>query len=206
MKPPFRVILPEVKQGGVEEPDELADNHSMFTTNRSPTKQIVLALVGAFLNLNLLDSSVSAGETRLDVSQIIVKSDAESILGETVTNPNPRNGDGKDGYYSKCNYYGITREKKLVIRLQQPGPGAIDPQQELDLLAASTGPMKTVEGLGEKAQMTSEGGQTGAASRVLMLYVIKGNTFITVGVGGFPDDDAALDKAKGVAQKLIERL
>jgi hypothetical protein len=163
----------------------------------------LISIIAGFIALPL--SPILAGDTRVDVSQIISKSDAESILGQAVIDPSPRNGEGKDGYYSKCNYYGVSRDKKLVIRLQQPGSGAIDAQQEFDLLGATTGPMTAVEGVGEKAEMSSEGGETGVASRILMLYVVKGNAFITIGIGGF-NDDVALDKAKNVAQKVIERL
>ena len=50
------------------------------------------------------------------------------------------------------------------------------------------------------------GGESGNASRVLMLYVVKGNAFLTIGVSGFANDAVALEKAKSVAQKLVERL
>ena len=39
-----------------------------------------------------------------------------------------------------------------------------------------------------------------------MLYVVKGNAFLTVGLGGFVDDAIALEKAKTVAQKIVEHL
>jgi hypothetical protein len=38
-----------------------------------------------------------------------------------------------------------------------------------------------------------------------MLYVVKGNALITVGLGGF-DDDVAGEKAKSVAQKILAQL
>jgi hypothetical protein len=49
-------------------------------------------------------------------------------------------------------------------------------------------------------------GDSGFASRVLMLYVVKGNAFLTIGLSGFADDAVALEKAKTIAQKVIERL
>jgi hypothetical protein len=39
-----------------------------------------------------------------------------------------------------------------------------------------------------------------------MLYVVKGNALLTIGLGGFMDDAVALEKAKTVAQKLLEHL
>ncbi|HEV3244598.1 MAG TPA: hypothetical protein VGZ31_09320 [Chthoniobacterales bacterium] len=163
-------------------------------------------LIGAvFLAIGLANMVVAA-DSRPDVSQIINKTEASAVLGEPVKDPSPRSGDGTDGYYSKCNYYSVSRGKSLIIRLQLPGPNAIGPQQELRLLAAANGAMEKVSGLGDVAQMSTSGGDSGFASRVLMLYVAKGNAFLTIGLGGFVDDAIALEKAKTVAQKLLEQL
>jgi hypothetical protein len=163
-------------------------------------------LIGALFLATGLTVTVLAADSRPDVSQIINKTEASAILGEPVKEPSPRSGDGTDGYYSKCNYYSVNRGKSLIIRLQVPGPSAIGPQQELQLLAAANGAMEKVSGLGDVAQMSASGGESGFASRVLMLYVAKGNVFLTIGLGGFADDAIALEKAKTVAQKLLEHL
>jgi hypothetical protein len=39
-----------------------------------------------------------------------------------------------------------------------------------------------------------------------MLYVVKGKSFITIGIGGMADEVAALEKAKQVAQKILAQL
>ena len=163
-------------------------------------------MIGAVCLAIGLTSMVVAADSRPDVSQIINKTEASAVLGEPVKDPSPRSGDGTDGYYSKCNYYSVSRGKSLIIRLQLPGPNAIGPQQELRLLAAANGAMEKVSGLGDVAQMSTSGGDSGFASRVLMLYVAKGNAFLTIGLGGFVDDAIALEKAKTVAQKLLEHL
>jgi hypothetical protein len=46
-------------------------------------------------------------------------------------------------------------------------------------------------------------GDSGFASRVLMLYVVKGNAFLTIGLSGFADDAVALEKAKRSRKKLL---
>jgi hypothetical protein len=153
-----------------------------------------------------LTSAILAADSRPDVAQIITKTDATEILSEPVKDPSPRSGDGADGYYSKCNYYTVRRAKSLVIRLQLPGPNAIPPRSQLDLLVEANGTMEKVSGIGDTAQMSISSGDSGPASRVLMLYVAKGNAFLTIGLGGFADDAVALEKAKTVAQKLLERL
>ena len=147
-----------------------------------------------------------AADSKIDVSRIIDKSQAALTLGEPVKNPTPRNGEGEDGYYSKCNYYGTSKARSLVIRLHIPSAGSTEPQKQLQLIAATNGEMQNVPGLGDAAQTFSSGGETGAASRLLMLYVVKDNAFLMVGLSGFADDAVALAKAKTVAQKIIEHL
>ena len=158
-----------------------------------------------FLAAGLTNSSLGT-DNRPDVAQILTKSDAAEILGESVRKPSPRSGEGADGYYSKCNYYSTRHGKSLVIRLQLPGPNAISADKELQLVAAANGSMEDIPGVGDAAQMFTAGGEGGFASRVLMLYVVKGNAFLTIGVSGFANDATALDKAKAVAQKLLEHL
>src|SRR6267378_5258375 len=162
-------------------------------------------LIGALFLAVSLTKIVMAADSRPDVAQIINKAEASAILGEPVKDPSQRSGDGTDGYYSKCNYYSVRRGKALLIRLQVPGPNAIGPQKELQLLAAANGTMEKVSDVGDAAQMFN-GRESGFASRMLMLYVAKGNTFLTVGLAGFGDDAVALEKAKAVAQKLLEHL
>jgi len=164
-------------------------------------------LIGVLvLASGLTNTVLAAADSRPDVGQIITKTEAAAILGEPVKDPSPRSGDGGDGYYSKCNYYTVKRGKSLIIRLQVPGPNAIGPQKELELLTAANGAMEKISGVGDVAQMSAGGGDGGFASRVLMLYVAKGNAFLTIGLGGFVDDAVALEKAKTVAQKLLEHL
>lgn len=167
---------------------------------------LIRKLIGVFVvGASLTNASVAAG-ARPDVARIITKEEAADILGEPVKDPTPRSGEGADGYYSKCNYYSVHHAKSLVIRLQLPGPNAIAPDKELQLIAAANGSTESVSGVGDAAQMSTAGGDSGFASRVLMLYVAKGGAFLTIGVSGFANDAVALEKAKTVAQKLLERL
>jgi len=94
----------------------------------------------------------------------------------------------------------------LVIRFQLAGPNAINPQQELELLVAANGSGKKISGLGDAAQTSVDSSDAGLASHILMLYVVKGNAFLTIGLGGFTDDSGALERAKSVAQELLAHL
>jgi hypothetical protein len=145
-----------------------------------------------------------AAEGRVDVSQIIDKAAAESILEEPVKAPAARNVDGTDGYYSKCNYYSANARRRLVLRVYQAAPG-FDPQKELEALAETAGAMRAISGLGDKARMSS-GVPGGLPSQVVMLYVVQGNSLITVGISGVEDETVAAEKVKDVAQRILSRL
>ena len=158
----------------------------------------------------LLVSSLSwigstwAQEKRINVSEIINKTEAEAILEEPVKTPAPRNVEGNDGYYSKCNYYGAKSGKTLILRVYEAKPG-FDPQKELEMVAENTGAMRAISGLGDKARISS-GTEGGLPPNVVILYVVKGSALITIGIGGLDDEAVAGEKAKAVAQKILAQL
>jgi hypothetical protein len=148
--------------------------------------------------------AVIAADQHIDVSRVVNQATAESILGEPVKVATPRNMDGNDGYYSKCNYYTVKPGKTLIIRVYQAVLGA-DAQAALQGVSDSTGAMTMISGLGDRASLSS-GADSGLPPHVVMLYVVKSNVLITVGISGFDDDALALEKAKTVAQKLLAGL
>ena len=160
-----------------------------------------LALIVSLLTISLL-----AAEKPIDVSAIVPKAEAEKILGEPVRNPTPLNVNGKDGYYSKCNYYGTKSARSLLLRVRQASEGSVDPLTEFDQVASSGGKMKPIEGLGDKAGMFNGAPENGLPANVIMLYVVKGRSFITIGISGMADEVAALAKAKQVAEKILAQL
>jgi hypothetical protein len=166
----------------------------------SITKKIIVVAVV----LASVTSAVLAAENHIDVAVIINKAEAESVLGVKVKDPMPRNFQGGDGYYSKCNYYSVTLGKTLLLRTYQADAG-YEAQKELEMVTKNTPSVKSVSGLGDKALVTS-GAASGLPARVIILYVVKGNVLITVGVSGLEDEATALDKAKTVAQKLLGHL
>jgi hypothetical protein len=60
---------------------------------------------GIGLAVAALHFPAGAAENRIDLGALITKADAQNALGETVKDPQARNDDGADGYYSRCNYY-----------------------------------------------------------------------------------------------------
>lgn len=148
-------------------------------------------------------SSLGAAEEKIDLGKIIDKAAAEAVLDADVKDPSPINIEGKDGYYSKCNYYSAVPGKLLILRLYTAAAG-YDPGKELDHVHATSGLTKPVSGIGDKAEVASGAGG-GLSENVSMLYVLKGTTLVTVGLRGF-DEDKAMEKMKTVAQKILEHL
>src|SRR4051812_38666280 len=147
----------------------------------SSVRRLMVLLIGG------AGAAAFAADGKIDVSHIIDKAAAEAILEQPVSAPSPRNVEGSDGYYSKCNYYSTDAKRRLVLRVYQAAAGS-DPQKELEAVAENTGAMRAISGLGEKARMSS-GVQGGLPSQVVMIYVVKGNSLITVGISGIEDEN-----------------
>jgi hypothetical protein len=160
-------------------------------------------LVAASLIVGLLTISLPAADKPVDVSAIVPKTEAEKILGEPVRNPTPLNVDAKDGHYSKCNYYSTKSVRSLLLRVRQANQGSVDPLTEFHQVTGNGAKATTIEGLGEKAAVLNGVPENGLPPNVVMLYVVKGNSFITIGIGGMADEDAALTKAKQIVEKIL---
>src|SRR6266849_2462356 len=131
---------------------------------------------------------------KIDVSTIITKSEAETVLGEPVKDPEHNNKEGSNGLYdSDCSYYAVKGDKALVLDLLFAGPGIAE---KIFSVASSEeiNPTK-VDGLGDKAVFYED--KTG----LLILNILKGNALITVGMHGVAAP-AALEQEKSAAKKI----
>ena len=144
---------------------------------------------------------------QVDVAAVITKADAEAALGEVVKEPQPRNGDGTDGYYSRCNYYSEKPGKSLVLRVHQAAAGKLDAKKQFEMLSGGNGKIESISGLVDRAGYIKGNGQaSGADEKVMMVYVAKGNALITIGIAGLDDEMMALNKAKEIAKKILTQL
>ena len=161
---------------------------------------------GVSVIVSLLTISLLAAEKPIDVSAIVPKSEAEKLLGEPVRNPTPLNVNGKDGYYSKCNYYSSKSVRSLLLRVRQASESSVDAQTEFNQVTGNGVKFKTIDGLGDKAAVLNGVPENGLPQNVIMLYVVKGQSFVTIGVAGMADEETALTKAKEVAEKVLAQL
>ena len=166
---------------------------------------IVVVAALPFFTAAKIDAAVAPGK-QVDVAAVITKADAEAALGEPVKEPQPRNGDGVDGYYSRCNYYSERPGKSLVLRVHQSAAGKLDAKKQFEMLSGGNGKIESISGLGDRAGYIKGNGQSGAADKVMMVYVAKGNALITIGLAGLDDEMMALNKAKEIAKKILAQL
>ena len=156
--------------------------------------------------LSLLTVPLFGAENPVDVSAVIPKDEAEKILGESVRNPTPLNVNGKDGYYSKCNYYSTKSVRSLLLRVRQASAGTLDALTEFDQIAGAGAKIKMIDGLGDRAGMLNGVPENGLPPNAVMLYVVKGKSFVTIGISGMADEVSASEKAEEVAQKILAQL
>jgi hypothetical protein len=122
-----------------------------------------------------------------------------------VKDPQARTDDGADGHYSRCNYYSENPGRSLTLRIRQAGLDQLDPKKQLEEMSSGNNKFKAVSGLGDKAALVKEGPDKGPG-HALLLYVAKGNAFITVGISGVDDEKSATEKAKTLARKILGKL
>jgi len=149
---------------------------------------------------------VSRGaEDRIDLAAVITKADAQTVLGEAVKDAQAHGDEGSDGYYSRCNYYSENPGRSLVLRVRQTSPGQLEPMKQLEEMSAGNDKFKPITGLGDKVAIVKEGPDKGPG-HALMLYVAKGNAFITIGISGVDDEKAVTEKARTLAKKILGKL
>lgn len=166
---------------------------------RTTAAMVVLALLAATA------FRCGAAENRIDLSALITKQDAQTVLGEAVKDPQTRSEDGADGYYSRCNYYSENPGRSLVLRLRLTSAGQLEPKKQLEEMTGEKGQFKPVTGLGDKAALVREGPEKGPR-HALILYVAKANAFVMVGISGIDDEKSVTEKAKTLARKILGKL
>lgn len=155
---------------------------------------------------------------RSDVCSLITSEEVGSIQGSPIKEPKGSTRSENGFRVSQCFYTATEFSKSVNLALVQRDPdhpsgrSAKDfwkekfdpyeneePQKDSDGEKEKGPPAKKVAGLGDEAYWASNrfGGT---------LYVLKGNAFISIGIGGTDDEETKLEKSKALAQKALQRL
>jgi hypothetical protein len=145
--------------------------------------------------------SAMAGD-KIDIPKVVIKSDAEKILGVPVKDAKGRNQNGTGGYYdSEWTYHAIKDDKWLYFDVLYAGREAPPhlTQTMFSVLPADGSKSTRIDGIGDKAIFCPN--ETGMA----MLHVLQSDILITIGIHGLPAN-AALDPEESLATKILANL
>jgi hypothetical protein len=170
-----------------------------------------------------MTSSTESGKGKIDACALLTSSEIQSIQGEPLkeTKSSGRSAGGLG--VSQC-YFALptsTNSISLVVTQRGDGPGARDPKefwketfpQDKDSEQArdkdrdkgrgkeeeeSAPPLK-IPRIGDEAFWT--GNAVGGA-----LYVLKGNAFVRVSIGGSGDQRTKINRSKALARRVLKHL
>jgi hypothetical protein len=140
----------------------------------------------------------------------LTNEDIQAVQGETIKSTKPSERAGAGLSVSQCYFELPTTANSIVLTITRKAEGGRDPRQSWQDIFHSDRrsekkeegegrePLK-IEGVGEEAFWT--GTKIGGA-----LYVLKGNAYLRISVGGAGEQDAKIEKSKALAQKILVRL
>ena len=176
-------------------------------------------------------SARAAGDTRfakkIDVCALLTSAEMEAVQGEPVKETKPSIQQSGSFLMSQCFFRTATFTKSVSLALAVPDPGKpsaltprefwrkqfhppepvkegkpvagkapkkSEPEDEKDV-----GKPRAIAGLGEEAYWV--GNPISGA-----LYVLKGNSFLRISVGGVREESARMEKSKVLARAALKRL
>jgi hypothetical protein len=158
-----------------------------------------------------------------DVCRLITSEEIGAIQGSPIKEPKGSTRSENGFRVSQCFYTATEFSKSVNLAVIQKDPDNSAKQSPKDFWKEKFGrfsgdeearnnnkqesereeekliPPKQIDDIGDEAYWVSNrfGG---------VLYVLKGNAFISIGLGGTDDEDTKLKKSKVLAQKALQRL
>jgi|ERR1044071_599328 hypothetical protein len=165
-----------------------------------------------------------AKQSRIDPCSLLTSADIAAVQGEPVEQTKPSNQPGTGLLMLQCLFRTTTPTKSVSLAVA--APSAVSPRafwrkqfhkdhdavKEKDSAKAENKSMaerkeqeeestrpRAIAGLGEEAYWV--GGPIAGA-----LYVLKGNTFLRISVGGIREESARIEKSKALARVALKRM
>jgi hypothetical protein len=160
---------------------------------------------------------------KIEACSLLTMDEIHAIHGATIVDTKSSEGPGGSFLVSQCYYASAEPNLSVSLAITQPnpafensprdywnqtfGPYRLTGEKETEREGEGKGkeeeekaiPPKKVDGVGEEAFWA--GNRVGGA-----LYVLKGNVFFRISVGGPGDESVKLEKSKQLAQKALSRL
>ena len=158
-----------------------------------------------------------------DVCRLITSEEIKAIQGSPIKEPKSSTRSENGFRVSQCFYTAAEFSKSVNVAVIQKDPdnsarrspkefwkekfgrfsggeeARNNNKQESEREEEKLIPPKQIDGIGDEAYWVSNrfGG---------VLYVLKGDVFISIGLGGTDDEETKLTKSKALAQKALQRL
>jgi hypothetical protein len=142
---------------------------------------------------------------------LLAKEDAQAVQGEPFQSTKPTGQVGNGLIISQCYFELPTAVNSIVLTVTRKADGGRDPSDSWREIfhteksarkekeeGEAKEPLK-VDGVGDEAFWT--GTRVGGA-----LYVLKGNCYIRISVGGAGDQAQKMEKSKTLAESVLKRL
>jgi hypothetical protein len=148
-----------------------------------------------------------------DACTLLTKEDTQAVQGEPFTNTKASQAPVAGLNVSQCYFELPTAVNSIVLTVTRKaeGAGGRDPSQSWQEIFHRESPREKkeegeeerepqkVDGIGDEAFWL--GNRVGGA-----LYVLKGNSYIRISVGGAGDQAQKLEKSKTLAQSVLNRM
>jgi len=161
----------------------------------------------------ITNTSQESGQTKFDVCGLIKKAEIEAVQGSPIKETKSSARSEGDLRISQCFYPAAEFSRSVSLAVIQRDPDQQAKRSPRDFWKETFGrkegratqekeasvPPKKIDGIGEEAYWTSNrfGG---------VLYVLKGDAFISISVGGPDNEETKINKSKALAQKALQRL
>ena len=153
-----------------------------------------------------------------DACNLLTKEEVGSVQGSPVNET--KSSEHSDGVFlvSQCFYTAAEFSKSVTLALVQSDPKQGSKRSPKDFWKEKFDPYENEE---RKAQSGDEKEQGSAPKKIEglgddaywvgnrfwgILYVLKGDAFISIGLGGTDDEETKLKKSKVLAQKALQQL
>ena len=145
-----------------------------------------------------------------DACTLLTKEETQAVQGEAFKDAKPSQNSGAGLEVSQCYFELPTPVNSIVLTVTRKSEGGRDPSQSWREIfhrekssekkdQGDEREAQKIDGVGDEAFWT--GTHVGGA-----LYVLKGNCYIRISVGGADDQDRKIEKSKALAQSVLKRL
>jgi hypothetical protein len=167
---------------------------------------------------------VSAKQAKPDACAVLTRADVQKIQGDAVQETKPSTPPYGGLVMSQCIFRTANPSKSVSVAIASPGstsprafwqkqfpsaksssedeaekkPAVADKKEKKEEEEESTRP-RPIQGLGEQAYWVG-------SPMVGALYVLKGNTFLRISVGGVREEPARIQKSVALARLALKRM